>query len=349
MEITLYEICDEVLGYVTETITNIYGNRIEKISSELIQFLTTDNSCYEDIFNQFTSFEFTEDKTQYKRVMMLIIFSSSYYFALYSIKNEMNVDVNKNIIEELEGLDYKNIIKMFYNWEKSPKIIDYIEDYCDFYAKNYIFKNNCMEEVINQRKLDFICKINPFEILNYLDYLDPDMLLESEKMIQKFIDLYDISLCHCRLDEIGEGNNYENFNDFVADVIKEKIEEEFVTEEKIRQFYSYIISNVYEAFIIYHHTDKLLIKRYPSLGEVFLKNDINFNHIYDKILNDNEFLLKIIDFFVDINDDIFESDLLSRRLDFKKIGNIEILRKLDPFYEEEEIIYSKILEKRYPN
>lgn len=349
MEITLYEICDEVLGYVTETITNVYGDRIDKISLELIKFLTTDNSRYDEVFEQVTSFEFANDKSYYKKIMMLIIFSSSYYLSLYDIKNEMNVDVSKSIIEELEGLDYKNIIKMFYNWEKNSKIIGYIENYCDFYAKNYIFKNNCMEEVINQRKLDFICKINPFEILNYLDYLDPDMLLESEKMIQKFIDLYDISLCHCRLDEIGEGNNYENFNDFVADVIKEKIEEEFVTEEKIRQFYSYIISNVYEAFIIYHHTDKLLIKRYPLLGEELLKDDISFNSIYEKVLNDNEFLLKVIDFFVDINDDIFENDLLNRRLDFKKIGNVEILRRLDPFYEEEEIVYAKILEKRYPN
>ena len=68
MERTLYGICDEILAYTVESITNVYGNRIEKISSELIQFLTTDNSCYEDIFNQFTSFDFTEDKTQYKRV-----------------------------------------------------------------------------------------------------------------------------------------------------------------------------------------------------------------------------------------------------------------------------------------
>ena len=67
------------------------------------------------------------------------------------------------------------------------------------------------------------------------------------------------------------------------------------------------------------------------------------------ILNDNEILLVIIDFFIEINDDIYENDLVSRRLDFKKIGDLTVLRKLDPFYEEEEIMYAKILEKRYPN
>ena len=149
-----------------------------------------------------------------------------------------------------------------------------------------------MEEVVNQKRLYFISKINPFEILNYLDYLDPSMFLESEKMIQKFIDIYDTSLCYCRIDEFDEKNNYDSFNDFVSDIIREKVEEEFVTEEKIKQFYSYIISNVYEGFIIYYHTDKLLIKKYPLIGKEFLKDDIDFNYLYEKILNDNEFLLK---------------------------------------------------------
>lgn len=349
MERTLYEICEEVLAYVTESIINTYGNKIEQISLELIKFLTTNNSRYEEIFNQFTSFEFAEDKTQYKRVMMLIIASSSYYFALYSIRNDMCTDINKNIIEDMENMNYKNVINMFYNWGKNSKIIDYIEDYCDFYMRNYIFRNNCMEEVIKQNKIYFISKINPFEIINYLDYLDPSMFLESEKMIQKFIDTYDTSLCYCRLDEFNEQNNYDSFNDFVADIIREKVEEEFVTEEKIKQFYSYIISNVYEGFIIYYHTDKLLIKKYPLIGKEFLKDDIDFNYLYEKILNDNEFLLKIVDFFIEINDDIYEDDLMSRRLDFKQIGDLTVLKKLDPFYEEEEIMYAKILEKRYPN
>ena len=191
MERSLYEICEEVLAYVTESIINTHGNKIEKISLEIIKFLTTNNSRYEEIFNQVTSFEFSSDKSCYKKIMMLIIVSSSYYLSLYSIKNEINVDANKSIVEELENMNYKNVINMFYNWGKNSKIIDYIEDYCDFYMRNYIFRNNCMEEVIKQNKIYFISKINPFEIINYLDYLDPSMFLESEKMIQKFIDTYD--------------------------------------------------------------------------------------------------------------------------------------------------------------
>ena len=349
MEKTIYEICYEILVYTTEKIRDITGNKIEDISLELIKFLTTDNSRYEEIFDKVTSFEFCNDKSYYKKIMMLIIFSSSYYLSLYGIRNKISVDANKSIIEELENFDYNDLIRMFYNWHKNPKIIDYIEDYCDFYVKNYIFRSICMEEVITQNKLYFIRKLNPFEMLNYIKHLDPNMLLESEKMIQKFIDIYDASLYYCFLDEFCEESNYENYDDFVADIIREKIEEQFVTEEKIKQFYSYILSNVYEGFIIDYHNDKLFVKKHSLLEKEFLKDDIDFNYLYDKILNDNEFLLRIIAFFVDINENMYEDDLIIRRLDFKKVGNLTILKKLDPFYEEEEIVYAKILEKRYPN
>ncbi len=349
MDNTIYDVCYETLAYATENIINLVGDEIEKISVELLKFLTTDNSRYEEIFDQTISFEFPSNKRNYKKIMMLIIISSSYYLSLYYIKNGMNVDINEEIVEEIESLNYSDIFKLFYSWRNNSKVIDYIEDYCDFYEKNYIFRNNCMEEAIKQNKLSIINKINPFEILNFINYLDPNMLLESEKMIQKFIDMYDSSLCYCGLDELGEENNYENFDDFVADIIREKISEQFVTEEKIEKFYSYIFSNIYEGFITYYNADKLIIKRYPLIGKELLKEDINFDYLYEKILNDNDFLIEIIDFFIEINDNMYENDLITRRLDFKKIGNQDVLKKLDPFYEEEEVVYAKILEKRYPN
>ncbi len=348
MEQTIYDICYEILAYVTENIRNIVGDNYEKVSSELLKFLTTNSSKYDEIFNQIDSFNFTEDKTQYKRIMMLIIASSSYYLSLYNIKKELNIETSFIVLEELEQLNFKKIIHMFYNWEKCSKIFDYIEDYIEFYDKSYIFHNNCMEEVIRKKKVPIIRNLNPFEMLNFANYLIPEMLLDSEKIIQDFIDIYDSALYYCYEDKNGEASIYEDEEDFLANVIREKIDEKYLEDEKIR-FYKYIISNVYEGFITYYSADKLILKKYPMIGNEFLNPQINFERIYDKILNDNQFLFKFIDFFLEINDNMYEDDLIARRLDFKKVGNLEILKKLDPFYEQEENVYSKILEKRYPN
>ena len=349
MDNTIYEACYDVLLFTTERIRDIVGDRIEKVSHELIMFLTTGTTRYEEMFDQIDYFNFIEDKTFYKRIMMLIIASSSYYLSLYCIEKEINVlDCNKTI-EELEELNYKDIIKMFYKWTTNSNIFNYIEDFCDYSNKNYIFQNNCREEVIKQEKIDIIRQINPFEIINYLNHINPTMMLESEIMIQDLIDIYESSLCYIQLDDNGESTFYETEDDFLIDTLREKIEEKYDNNFKIKQFYSYIFSNVYEGIIIYLKLDYEMQKRYKILADEFMKEDLNFKSLYERFLNDNIFAFYLIDFFLEINDDIFETDLLQRRQDFKKSGNLETLKKLDPFYEEEEVVYNKILEKRYPN
>ena len=90
MEQTIYDICYEILAYVIENIRNLVGDNYEKVSSELLKFLTTNSSKYDEIFNQIDSFNFTEDKTQYKRIMMLKLFYSlchKYYFYLKGLKS----------------------------------------------------------------------------------------------------------------------------------------------------------------------------------------------------------------------------------------------------------------------
>lgn len=68
------------------------------------------------------------------------------------------------------------------------------------------------------------------------------------------------------------------------------------------------------------------------------------DEILSRFLSDYKFALNIIDAFLEGNDYLVEGDLLCKREMFKKSGNISLLRKLNPFYLEEEIIYKKIKE-----
>lgn len=334
MEKTIYDICSEILSYTVENLENNFGENLEKVTYELLIFLTTDSSKYDVVFDKY---EFIDNKPYYKKIMMLIIASSSYYTSLYCAEKDLNRQMSEMNIEVLENLNYKDIVKMFYNWPKYLKVFDFIEDYCDFYNKSYILKNNCMEEVLKKDKISIIYQINPFEFLNYINYLEPKMLASSEKVIQDFIDIYDASLYYCGIDENNELSFYEDNEDFLASIIRGKIDEKYDRQE----FYSYIFSNIYEGFITKYTFDKYLIKKYPIVGKEFLNHNISFERLYNMILNDNNFLFELIDFFLEINDKIYQGELLTRRIDFKKVGNIDTLKRLNPFYEEEEFVYKK--------
>lgn len=79
----------------------------------------------------------------------------------------------------------------------------------------------------------------------------------------------------------------------------------------------------------------------------FQKKDISFNQLYDKFLHNYQFAGDLINFFLTANDDLLENDLIERRSYFKTIGNVGLLKSLNPFYDKEEKIFEK--RKRYHN
>ena len=107
-------------------------------------------------------------------------------------------------------------------------------------------------------------------------------------------------------------------------------------------FIRYIISNVYETIVTELNGNNYDYKKYLDI--VYSIEKTETDEILSRFLSDYKFALNIIDAFLEGNDYLVEGDLLCKREMFKKSGNISLLRKLNPFYLEEEIIYKKIKE-----
>lgn len=352
---TLYDVCYDILYIVTCNISNLYHNSEEKMFLELYNFLISDSTQFEQVFDEITYFEFEEDKTIYKRIMMLIVVSSSYYLSLYQYEHDISPEVNLNVVEELEQLSSCDIVKMFNDLDNNPKVVDYVEDYMDFSSKNYIFRNGCMETILKKDKLRELLKINPFEIVNYINYVDLDNLLTTEKYIQEFIDLYDASLSSTKdnvpISDEGDSDEYhENFNEILISIFRNKVNEYFdEDEERIHTFYSYIFSNIYETLTVLIKKDKEPEAKYQKLLDLFAGCNCNFEELYMAFMGDDDIAFMIIDFFVDTNDDLYEEDLITKRDDFIEVGDIDTLRDLNPYYDEENIVFEQIKQKEYPN
>ena len=107
-------------------------------------------------------------------------------------------------------------------------------------------------------------------------------------------------------------------------------------------FIRYIISNIYETIVTELNGNNYDYKKYLDI--VYSIEKTETDEILSRFLSDYKFALNIIDAFLEGNDYLVEGDLLCKREMFKKSGNISLLRKLNPFYLEEEIIYKKIKE-----
>ena len=284
--------------------------------------------------------------------MMLIIMSGSYYLSLYQYDHDISQDANLSIIQELEELSSHDIIKKFYDLDNNPELFDYVMDYMEFSSKNYIFRNGCIDSVLKHEKIKELLKINPFEAVNFISYVDFDHLLITERFIQEFIDLYDSSRC-CLMNESifdidGNTNDEEDeiFDQFLIEIFRNKVSEYFEEdEEKIHTFYSYIFSNIYETLTVLIKKDKEPEKKYQRLVDLFNSCNCRFEELYAAFMKNDEIAFMLIDFFINTNDDIFEEDLIMKREDYIKVGDIDILRELNPYYDEENIVFEQIKQK----
>lgn len=365
---TIYDICYDTLYLVAREITNFYDDD-EKIFLELHSFLTTDHTRFEEIFSSVNNFEFAEDKTYYKKIMMLIIASSSYCLACYQYDRDINTDINIEIINVFEKLTAQDIIMMFYDLENNQIVVDYVEDYLEFASKNYILRNSSLDVILKNGKANHLFKINPFEFIHFFNYINLNNLLTSEKFIQGFIDTYDASLSSIKdvINECFEGEGFETnnelftdeefdknaeYNNCLIDIFKERINEHFHNDEKqIENFYRYIFSNIYETLIIITNNDQELMIKFADLLDLFSSCNCCFEELYFAFMNDNNIALMLINFFIDTNDYICEDFLMDKREHYKAIGNTEILRDLNPYYDEENIVFEQIKQKikEYPD
>ena len=95
-------------------------------------------------------------------------------------------------------------------------------------------------------------------------------------------------------------------------------------------------------FVMDKHTVKEYVCDYYDLINVCENFDLKT--IIFQFLNNSEFRNRVVECFVLCNDSLVNGDLICKRNTYKDVGNIKTLKRLNPFYIEEEIVFNKIKE-----
>lgn len=338
-ELYLYDICyKSFLLFLSEMDGRF--NDSDKLNQIIIDILRNKNSIFNAYLKKHLD-EFNIDLEVAKRIIMLIIVSKSYIMNYYDFVHEINITYSEETIEKLESLSRKEILDIFLNPSYITK--DLIKDFTDYLVRPYIFHTKSKKLVLESGKFSILFKLNPLEVLDIWDYIDDDELLESENLIQTFFDLYDKTITEVEIDETGDSKNYESVEDFEFSLFTDNLYEFFKEDEsKITLFLSYIFSNVYETLVIEKSSGCVDYKKYFDLIPLFENLDIY--ELKDRFLSDKEFAFDIIDIFVLGNQSLIENELIEKRDKFKEKGDVALLRRLNPYYEKEEIVYEKIKE-----
>ena len=338
-ELYLYDICyKSFLLFLSEMDGRF--NDSDKLNQIIIDILRNKNSIFNAYLKKHLD-EFNIDLDVAKRIIMLTIVSKSYIMNYYDFVHEINITYSEETIEKLESLSRKEILDIFLNPSNITK--DLIKDFTDYLVRPYIFHTKSKKLVLESGKFTILFKLNPLEVLDIWDYIDDDELLESENLIQTFFDLYDKTITEVEIDETGDSKNYESVEDFEFSLFTDNLYEFFKEDEnKITLFLSYIFSNVYETLVIEKSSGCADYKKYFDLIPLFENLDIY--ELKDRFLSDKEFAFDIIDIFVLGNQSLIENELIEKRDKFKEKGDVALLRRLNPYYEKEEIVYEKIKE-----
>lgn len=91
-----------------------------------------------------------------------------------------------------------------------------------------------------------------------------------------------------------------------------------------------IIGIVYENLSI---QKKQYQRKYNKLIQ-YLENTSS-QEILAKFLNNNKFMLEIIDLFFDFNDFLEYQEIMDRRSDFLRLGKSNEMKKFNPFFDQE--------------
>ena len=62
-------------------------------------------------------------------------------------------------------------------------------------------------------------------------------------------------------------------------------------------------------------------------------------------MEDIQFFIEVIDFFLVYNDSVYFGELSERRSEFEQKGNVKMLKKLNPYYDVETIYFKKAKNK----
>lgn len=336
----LYYLSYESFMLFLNKIVERYDDNRKVIKHIIIDLLTNKRSLFNTDLNEFVE-KSGANLEVCKRALMYMLVSKSYVMNYYDSFHGINPSYSEPFIATLESLTNEDIIDMFY--KPTEMTDDIIEDFLAYIQRPYTFKFKAKELIFKNGKLQTLLELNPLEFLDIWDYIPDEELTKPEKYIQRFFDLYDKSISECAEDINGEKENYESMDDYEHSVLIQNIYESFENDiAQITMFINYIQSNVYEFLIIEKNNGYKDYKDCFDLIEFLEDHDIY--ELRDEFLNNREFAFRIIDIFTEQNSTLDEDDLLEKREEFKQHGDIKLLRKLNPYYDAEEIVYQKIKE-----
>ncbi len=330
----IYDVSFELLTFIVYEVEEKYASE-DEVNKNIIKVLTTDKTIFEQDIKDYLAEMLDEDLEVIKRICMLIVASKSFMLNNYEFNYGINEEVAQEMLMMQKEYSAPKVLAAFYNDSETAE--EWIDNFRTYLESNYIEQNCSIEMGLKEHK-DEILRINPFEIFEFGSYLPSDMLLSSEKAIQNYINLYSKALClsYEEEEEEGYGSNEELLHSIFIDCIYEA----FPNDRDVDAFIQYIISNIYEAMIVYgrKNCDEELLS--------YLETEPMAN-IIERFLQDYEFALSINDLFLSYNDYLDEYELWERREEFKKKGNIPVLKRINPYYNEEEIAYGKMKTERF--
>lgn len=306
------------------------------INKSLWLLLTTDSSQLEKVLEKYLKEFGLQNIASSKRIMILILGSSSYLLNSYNSFQAIDRELFTDIINDYNMMDAKDLINAFSNWNFAQRLID---DFLDYDAATYILKFQSKEIVRSEGNLKSLLKLNPFAIFDMFSSLEEKKFMDSELAIQTFFDIYSRSLNQVinNQEEDQDINNCELLHQAFIENLKKYFNED---ENEICNFIHYLFGNVFEGLVVLKNEGNNTGKKYFKLIS-YLENTL-ITEMLDRFFSDSNFSVKIIDAFIICNEGLSEFELYERRETFKKNGNIIRLRRLNPHFMLEEYIYERL-------
>ena len=329
---TIYDLAYKFLYELVIKLTDDYEE--DEIFDEVLSFFK--HNTHEDIFDLYNTYGY--GKENLKEIMKLIIASKAYLTNLYRVKKGLDKNACANMVSLLESLNQDKILRLFQ--EENDICITLISDCIEYINSPFIFQNLSKELVIKSNKIKYVINLNQYELLDLYNYISSDEFTNSEMTIQFLFDTYDSALDYVYEDDFGEEDDYDSFDEFVDEIFIQKLEES-LKEDELLCAYQYLFANVYELMITIPELDDYYKKDCSKIRDYLEKTPLET--LIFEFKSDPKFALNIIDIFINNNQYLVDSELIIRRNIFKEKGNIQILSKLNPFFDEEERVFSKLV------
>lgn len=316
-----------IYDYAYQLLDDIINEYNDQAFPLLMQFLTTDTSNLEIIFNKYPQL----NKHYTKHVMMSIIFSHAYLTSKYDIVRGIDIDYAKDNIDFLEELSIAQIIQLF---KEANSNIETIYEYFYKYVNNtYIYRYCCWQNILRENKMPIVLQLNPFAILECENISLELLFPETESTIQSFLNIYEKATADLLIELNLLGKIYPHeFNPLLIQNIHELTQEFFQNNmSEIFQFYLMILGNVYENIAI-SSSNKAKRQYKPLIKEI---ESLSPDELFNKLINEPNFALKIINLFLLYNNNLENGELITMHNKFIKLGKNNNLQKLNPYFARE--------------